>query len=292
MAKLKAAVRSFAVRMAYCSRGSCLPRRSALAKASQLPLQSALFFLAVAATAQADWGLVSADSELGRAGVVHRHLVLQDSQTNASATIDLALFSTRACTLQVIDQPAPPRGDLAHAMRQERYLAGVNGGYFDPDYAAIGLLISDRKTIAPLQRARLLTGVLTASSRGVQIVRVREFPRQQKLDAAIQCGPFLVDLGRPVRGLEETHQARRTFAAVAKPDRAALGFCSEISLADLAKVLAITRLADGFDISRALNLDGGSSSAFWFRQESVAFSIPEQKTVRDFIAIVPRGGGD
>src|SRR5438034_9949472 len=112
--------------MAYCSRGSCLPPRSALAKASQLPLQSALFFFAVAATAPADWGIVSADSALGRAGVVHRHLVLEDSQTNASATIDLALFSTRACTLQVIDQRARPRGALARAIRRASCLAGVN----------------------------------------------------------------------------------------------------------------------------------------------------------------------
>src|SRR6266700_3733795 len=158
--------------MAYCSRGSCLPPRSALAKASQLPLQSALFFFAVAATATADWGIVSADSELGRAGVVHRHLVLEDSQTNASATIDLALFSTKSCTLRVIDQPAQPRSDLTRAMEQENCLAGVNGGYFDPDYAPIGLLIVDGKMIVPLHRARLLTGVLTASSRGVQILRV------------------------------------------------------------------------------------------------------------------------
>jgi len=167
-------------------------------------------------------------------------------------------------------------------------LAGVNGGYFDSDYAPIGLLLVDGKTIAPLQRARLITGVLIASSRGVQIMRTREFPRQQKFNAAVQCGPFLVDLGRPVRGLEETHQARRTFAAVAKPDRAALGFCSEISLAELADILASAQLANDFKVSRALNLDGGSSSGFWFAREDDAFSVPEQKTVRDFIAIVPK----
>jgi uncharacterized protein YigE (DUF2233 family) len=122
----------------------------------------------------------------------------------------------------------------------------------------------------------------------VQIVRVREFSRRQKLSAAIQCGPFLVDLGRSVRGLEETRAARRTFAAVAKSDRAVLGVCSETTLADLAKILATTRLADGFEISRALNLDGGSSSAFWFARDREAFSISEQKIVRDFVGIVPR----
>ncbi len=253
-----------------------------------LRVKAALLFLAVAVTAHADWTIRSAHSEPGHAGVVYRQVSLEDSETNGSATIDLALFSTKSCTLRVIDQPAPPRSDLAHAMRRERCFAGVNGGYFDPDYAPIGLLIVDGKTIAPLQRARLITGVLAASPRGVQILRAREFSRQKTFNAAVQCGPFLVDLGQQVRGLEKTRTARRTFAAVAGPDHAALGFCTDVSLAELAKILATARLAEDFKIQRALNLDGGSSSAFWFGRENSAFSIPEQKTVRDFVAIVPR----
>ena len=72
-------------------------------------------------------------------------------------------------------------------------------------------------------------------------------------------------------------------------DHVALGVCSEISLADLAAILIATRLADDLRIQRALNLDGGSSSAFWFARETGgAFSIREQKPVRDFVAIVPK----
>ena len=253
-----------------------------------LRVKAALLFLAVAVTAHADWTIRSAHSEPGRAGVVHRQVSLEDPETNENATIDLAVFSTKSCTLRVIDQPAPPRSDLAQVMRQKGCLAGVNGGYFDPDYAPIGLLISDGKIIAPLRRARLITGVLTASPREVQILRVREFSRQQKFNAAVQCGPFLVDLGRSVGGLEKTRTARRTFAAVGSVNRAALGFCSDVSLSELAKILATTRLAEDFKIERALNLDGGSSSAFWVARESSAFSIPEQKTVRDFVGVVPK----
>ena len=252
------------------------------------PSAALIFLVAAATTGRPDWTITSAQTEGPRDGVQHRHVFLTDRETSAHAVIDLALFSTKSCTLRVIDQANAPRRELAYVMRRGNCLAGVNGGYFDSDYAPIGLLLVDGKTIAPLQRARLITGVLIASSRGVQIMRTREFPRQQKFNAAVQCGPFLVDLGRPVRGLEETHQARRTFAAVAKPDRAALGFCSEISLAELADILASAQLADDFKISRALNLDGGSSSGFWFAREDDAFSVPEQKTVRDFIAIVPK----
>ncbi len=248
-----------------------------------------VLFLAVAATAHADWTILSADSELGGTSVAHRHVVLEDSQTNQRATIDLALFSTKSCALRVIDQPAPPRSDLARVMRQEGCLAGVNGGYFDPDYAPIGLLITDGKMIAPLQRAKLITGVFAASPHGTRILRTREFSQQQEFNAAIQCGPFLIDQGRSIRGLEKTRPARRTFAAIGGVDRAALGFCSDVSLSELAKILATTRLAEDFKIQRALNLDGGSSSAFWFkRANGSAFSISEQKTVRDFVAVMPK----
>ncbi len=251
-------------------------------------LSTAFFLLVVAATARADWTEKDSQSENSRKpGLEHRHVLLENSATGERARIELAIFSINAFTLRAIDQPTEPHVDLADAMVRERCLAGVNGGYFDPDYAPIGLLIVDGKMIAPLQRARLLTGVLTASSRGVQIVRAGEYSRRPKPNAAIQCGPFLVDLGQRVRGLDDKRSARRTFAAIARDDRAALGFCSEATLADLSKILTIHFAAD-FKIERALNLDGGSSSAFWFLRDGDAFSIPEQKTVRDFVGIVPK----
>src|SRR5205814_9859563 len=130
---------------------------------------------------------------------------------------------------------------------------------------------------APLQRARLLTGVLAISLRNIQLLRVGEFASKTKLDAAIECGPFLVDAGERVNGLENSRVARRSFAAIGRDDRVALGFCSDVTLADLAKILA-GPLAGDFKIWRALNLDGGSSSAFWFkRRDGSAFSIAEEK---------------
>ena len=252
-------------------------------------LRSALLFLAVAVSAHADSVEKNSQSEpSAAAGLEHRHVVFENSESRDRAIVDLAIFSTKSCTLRMIDQAREPRSDLAETMERKKCLAGVNGGYFDPGYKPIGLLLVDGKTIAPLQRARLLTGVLIASSRGIQIVRIGEFSRRRTLDAAVECGPMIVDLGRRVAGLEATRAARRTFAAVGSGDRAALGFCSEVTLADLSKILT-AHFASDFKIQRALNLDGGSSSGFWFkRQNGSAFSVPEQKTVRDFVGVVPR----
>ena len=120
-------------------------------------------------------------------------------------------------------------------------------------------------------------------------MRLREFSQKRKFDAAVECGPFLIDLGKRIRGLDDTRSARRTFAALARGGKAALGVCSDVTLAQLSDVLSNVGLRDDFQIWRALNLDGGSSSAFWFaRREGNAFSVPEEKRVRDFVAVVPK----
>jgi len=251
-------------------------------------LSAALFFFVVAAAARGEWAVTSTRTEPAAvAGLEHRHVVFEESDTGDRAIVDLAIFSAKSCALRVVDNPDGEKS-LADAMEQAKCAAGVNGGYFDPNFAPIGLRIIDGKTLAPLVRARLLTGILTSSPSGIQIVRLSEFSRKEKSDAALECGPMLVDLGAKVRGLDDTRSARRTFAAVDRNDHAALGFCSEATLAGLAKILA-TQFASDFKMQRALNLDGGSSSAFWFkRKEGSALSISEQKSVRDFVGVAPR----
>jgi Phosphodiester glycosidase len=234
--------------------------------------------------ASAGWQVASFDRESSAvAGVQHRHIVLQNSSENA--IIDLAFFPTNSATLRVIDNPGGSE-NLADVMRGEIFVAGVNGGYFDTQFRPLGLRVVDGRTRSPLIRARLLTGVLCASFRGIEIARLGEFSQKKKCEAAIECGPFLIDGGMPVRGLDHSRRARRTFVAVTRTGAATLGVSNDLSLAELASALAA--LPD-FKVWRALNFDGGSSSAFWFRRRSGApFSIPEEKAVRDFVGIVAK----
>ncbi len=251
-------------------------------------LSAGIFVLLVFSTAKAEWTQISSQSEPSPAkGIQHRYVVMEDSGSGDRASLELAIFSVKSCRLKIVDQSAEPRLDLDEVMAKGSFLAGVNGGYFDPEYRPIGLLIVDGKIVAPLQKARLLSGVLSFTGKKVQISRVSEFSINQKPDAAVECGPMIVDAAKSVHGLESTRIARRTFAAVGG-DKAAIGFCSDVTLADLSNILAVVAVPD-FKIQRALNLDGGSSSAFWFkRANGSAFSISEQKPVRDFVAVVPR----
>lgn len=246
---------------------------------------AAFLFLALATIAPAQWIEKNSRDENSFNGlVVHRHIDLAESGTSKRVIVDLVLFSTKSCRLRVIDNADGVT--LSDAMRRTNWMAGINGGYFDPNFAPLGLRIIDGKVTSRLTRGRLMSGVL-ASDNVIHIFRVAEFSLHRKPNAAIECGPFLVDLAKPVRGLEAMRATRRTFAATGSGDRVALGVCSDATLADLARIVA-TPLGD-FKIRRALNLDGGSSSAFWFRRnDGNAFAIPEEKTVRDFVGIVPR----
>ena len=246
-------------------------------------------FLLCANPARADWQIVSSEQRgLGRADVVHLEIMARESEGGDRATLHLAVFSTNKATLRVIDDPPEAQADLTGTMQREQCIAGVNGGYFDPEDKPVGLLIADGRLVAPLRKARLLSGVVSVLNGRVRIQRSTEFSLKTKPMAARQCGPFLVDGGRPIVGLNDTRAARRSFAITGGTDRAAIGYSSHVTLAQLAGILATAGLASGLTIDRALNLDGGSSSAFWFAGEGRPFSIREQKRVRDYLAIVPK----
>jgi uncharacterized protein YigE (DUF2233 family) len=190
----------------------------------------------------------------------------------------------KAARIRVIDN-ADGAKDLRMAMPLAHCQAGVNGGYFTADFAPLGLRIIDGKITSRLSRGRLMSGVL-ASNGSVQILRLAEFALSKKWNAAIECGPFLIDHGQPVRSLEKLRSARRTFAAIGSAGRAALGYCPDATLAQLAQMLT-AGLGD-FKIQRALNLDGGSSAGLYFKGARGLYLYPEQKHVRDFVGIGPR----
>jgi Phosphodiester glycosidase len=249
-----------------------------------------LFFLTVtiAISAQAEWKILSTESEPGRGGIEHRHVLVEDAAAGQRVTVDVAVFPVKSTALQVIDNPDGQ--SLAAVMKRAKYVCGVNGGYFDTDFKPIGLRLANSTTFSPLRRARLITGILLQSDRGIDVIRVSEFSHTKKTIAAIQSGPFLVEANKRIRGLNDSQLARRTFAGIAANDRALLGFCSDVSLAELANVLATAPIVADSKIRRAMNLDGGSSSAFWFARDDggSVFSIAGHKPVRDFVAVMPK----
>ena len=200
-----------------------------------------------------------------------------------SLELCLIIFNTKKCVLRVFENPSGE--SLGAAMEKTRALAGVNGNYFRADRSPLGLVICDGKMVHPLEHAKLLSGVLTVSSRNqVSLLRIAEYRPDAKVTQALQAGPFLVDHGVPVQGLNDTRRAERTVVLSDGAGHAALLVCcGPVTLAEMARILCSPGILTEFHMVRALNLDGGSSTALWVKEPP--YYHREFKTVSNFLGI-------
>ena len=216
--------------------------------------------------------------------VTHRVLTLHNDR---ALEVHLVRFERNRATLRVLD--LAPGMTVADAVEAHGGLAGVNGGYFKPDHTPLGLVVSKGDTLHAWERSKILTGVLAVTPRGASLLRAAEFKPGPGIREALQAGPFLVDRGRAVAGLNATRLAERTVLLAESKGVVALLTTAPVSLAELSQLLATPGLWAGLKIERALNLDGGSSTALWVAAEPAAYSRPEWKPVRNAVAILPAG---
>lgn len=196
-------------------------------------------------------------------------------------------FSSRDFTLRVVDNPGGEKWSLAAAMRETGALAGTNGGYFHEDFRPLGLVIIHGKTTNALRQARLLSGIITAGTDGIDLVRPAEaFPNG--VTDALQAGPFLVDCGKAVPGLDSNRVARRTFVATDGHRNWFLGNLGPCTLAEAGAVLASAPLFESTTARRALNLDGGHSTGLWVDLPGAPLSLGPISRVRNYLAVQPK----
>lgn len=200
------------------------------------------------------------------------------------------LFDSRSYSLQVIDQPQDwsGGGKISECMRSANAIAGVNGGFFTPQFAPMGLMIADGRKTGTWQQNKLLSGAVVVHHHP-QLLWNAEVQGASQAQHLLQAGPRLVDAGRAVPNLERSKHTTRTFIATDGAHRWIIGIAQNTSLGELADVLSATTFPNGFRIHRALNLDGGHSSALYYRTaDGHEHSDPGWSTVRNYLGIVPR----
>jgi uncharacterized protein YigE (DUF2233 family) len=249
-------------------------------------LLAALFVLP--AIALGDWTVVSSKTTPGPAkGIEVIETELARTEPAGTARLTAVVFENRSHTLRVVDSPKPGESALADVMESRNALAGVNGGYFEPDFTPVGLVVTGGETKQPFKKAKLLSGIVAISPKGgVSIFRAARFnAKPGAYREALQCGPMLVENSSPVVGLNTQKIARRTVVATDSKGEAALIYLTSVSLAEAAKILTTPGVFGPWKPTTALNLDGGSSSGLWVRD---GVSRPEIKRVRNFLEVVPR----
>jgi len=239
-----------------------------------------LFF--VGRVAHAEWSLQSNEVHPGK-GLSYLVKTIRDGAEVRQ--IYLLLLDPKLTTLRVVDNPRGAH-TLGEAMAENGCLAGVNGSYFQPGFIPLGLEISKGRTIHPLERGKLISGVVVVNRGRVSVLRVPEFRQSSPAQEALQCGPFLVDHGAVVPGLNALKSAYRTVVISDGKGHCGLLMAESVTLAEMARILATPNLFPELKISRALNLDGGTSSALWVKEPPVYQH--EFKRVRNFLGIVNR----
>ena len=226
-------------------------------------LYAALFaLLFLGPLLRAEWAQVRDAARTAPPGLEFREREVAEG--GATATLWVVAFNPKTHTFAVMDNPDGAY-DLASASAKRGALAAVNGGYFHPDKTPLGLVVRQGAQIHRLEKGKLLSGVVSATGNAVAIQRTGAFKLTQAVREALQAGPFLVEGGKPIAGLNSTRSAARTVVFQDAKGRAGLLICKSATLAETAALLASPAVFPEARIVRALNLDGGSSTALWVR---------------------------
>jgi len=168
-------------------------------------------------------------------------------------------------------------------------IAAVNGGFFTPEGAPLGVVIANGKRSGSNNRASSLGAGFYADGGSPALLR-RESWGGNALNA-LQSGPFLIEHGKPVGGLSNASSTARTFIGWDGGTRWFIARSGASSLASLAQALQGAEIG-GVKARSVLNLDGGRSSDLWVSPTISGGPVSERpfwnKPVRNFLVLIPR----
>jgi hypothetical protein len=204
---------------------------------------------------------------------------------SSQAEVTLLFFTVNKAAWSVVPDQGEGFNGIEAAVKSVGGVAGINGGYFESNLVPLGLLVSVGRTIHPLQRAKLLSGIFAIRNGRPELRRISEYTGSNGVSDAIQCGPFLVDGGHPVPGLNGSKVAARTFVFAGDSSIWGIGICRSVSLAQMSAILTTKGLIPEHRIIRALNLDGGSSTAFYAKSSEAVIFSPGLKAVSNYLVL-------
>jgi len=163
----------------------------------------------------------------------------------------------------------------------------VNGGFFDEQDRALGLLVTDGQALGASFSG--FGGMLQVDGAGAARVRslVGEPYWGEPLWQAVQAFPMLIEAGGVLapQGAGFDVRSRRTWAGQDRAGRILFGVTTNlISLADLQTWL----LASDLDLGIAFGLDGGQSSALDVSSPALEERIPAFDRLPTVIAVYTR----
>lgn len=144
----------------------------------------------------------------------------------------------------------------------------VNGGFYDTDDTPIGLFIENGEVKGRYERNSLFDAIFSINY--FDTPRITRTHPQDELKYAVQTGPLLIENAQILKlSLQRDKNARRNIAAVLGTNEVVFLSVFNLNnkyegplLADLPDILELWMEQTNINLADALNLDGGSASAF------------------------------
>ena len=184
---------------------------------------------------------------------------------------------------ELIDVPNHKQHDnVVNYWNPEKYAVMINGGYFDKAFNPVGYNKINNKVLNSINISTL-SGFVGINKLGglALLTRSQLLKNGEKINriypTLMQTGPYLIDPGGNV-GIKKNNHKRyqRTVLAKMRSGEIALISTGPISLYDLAHALKVEIPG----IERALNLDGGPSTAMM----TATLTIQNRMPVRSYLA--------
>jgi exopolysaccharide biosynthesis protein len=207
------------------------------------------------------------------------------SNGTSEAEVQVVYFAPAEIQLEVVTNLDGNIQGVRDAVERRGSFGGINGGYFEANLDPIGLLVSNNRVVHPTQKAKLLSGIFFVRNGHPELTRTSEFSGTRGVQQAIQCGPFLVDGGRTVDGLNYLRVAPRTFIFTCGPTVWGFGICRSVTLKEMGDILAHGNVIPDHRIMRALNFDGGSSTALYLKLDGRAIFSEGRSAVSNYLIL-------
>jgi uncharacterized protein YigE (DUF2233 family) len=216
-------------------------------------------------------------------GLERRSLRLFNSEGGVVETVTVLRIEPGSHQFEVQYSPDAPRTVQEWAADSDAAIA-LNAGYFTPEYAALGLIVSDG--IQHGQSYGDFAGMLAVLPDGVQVRWLRDQPYHagEPLVAAVQSFPVLIKPGG-VLGFpdEDGIPARRTVIGQDRSGQILIIVCPNGTFT--LNRLALFLLESDLELDIALNLDGGNSTGLFLSVGAERIVIPSYTAVPAVITI-------
>ena len=243
-----------------------------------------LLFLLSPSWLYAEWNVIQRrDSAIPTGEAAASELTM--SNGTSEAEVQVVYFAPADIRLEVVTNLDGKTQSVRDAVESRGSFGGINGGYFEANLDPIGLLISNNRIVHPTRKAKLLSGIFFVRNGQPELTRTSEFSGTRGVQQAIQCGPFLVDGGRTVDGLNYLRVAPRTFIFTCGPTMWGFGICRSVTLKEMGDILAHANVIPQHRIIRALNFDGGSSTALYLRLDGRAIFSEGRSVVSNYLVV-------